>query len=393
MEVRLALAAHAVLEDSSLTVTAVCRQFGVSRGSYYTYKARLEREGLPGLLPRSSRPKTSPNQTSPEMVETLCVKHDDLERDGWDAGALSVHDWLVLAGVPGVPSARTIHKILLAHGRATPTPAKRPRSSYRRFEAMAPNGMWQLDGHQTLLADGTVAVVLRFEDDHSRLLTGSRAAVSENGADTWKCLVAAMNRYGKPAVVLCDNGSAFTGRFRHGGGYADFEIRLALIGVSMSNSSPGHPQTCGKKEREWQTLEKWLAARPRATDLTELQHLIDAYDTLYNTRRPHQSLDGATPQQRYDATDKAVPDPENVRSRVTIHHRKLSSTGCTDLPGIRVGFGRGCAGMTVSYLIDFDQAIFYLHDQPLGRVDLNRAQFIGLPKTERIYHGITVSRT
>ena len=49
--------------------------------------------------------------------------------------------------------------------------------------------------------------------------------------------------------------------------------------------------------------------------------------------------------------------------------------------------------MTVSYLIDFDQAIFYLHDQPLGRVDLNRAQFIGLPKTERIYHGITVSRT
>ena len=72
MEVRLAVAAHAVLEDSSLSVTAVCRQFGVSRGSYYAYKARLEREGLPGLLPRSSRPKTSPNQTSGHGRNALC---------------------------------------------------------------------------------------------------------------------------------------------------------------------------------------------------------------------------------------------------------------------------------------------------------------------------------
>ena len=76
MEARLALAAHAVLEDSGLSVTAVCRKFGVSRGSYYTYKARLEAEGLEGLLPRSSRPATSPNRTGPEMVETLCLSLD-----------------------------------------------------------------------------------------------------------------------------------------------------------------------------------------------------------------------------------------------------------------------------------------------------------------------------
>jgi len=118
MEARLALAAHAVLEGSGLSVTAVCAQFGVSRGSYYTYKARLEAQGLEGLLPRSSRPGSSPNRTGVEMVETVCLKHDELLAEGWDAGARSVHDWLARAGVAGVPSARTIHKILLEHGRA-----------------------------------------------------------------------------------------------------------------------------------------------------------------------------------------------------------------------------------------------------------------------------------
>ncbi len=393
MEARLALAAHAVLEGSGLSVTAVCRQFGVSRGSYYTYKARLEAEGLQGLLPRSSRPGSSPNRTGAGMVETLCLKHDELLAAGWDAGARSVHDWLVRAGVEQVPSARTIHKILLAHGRATPTPAKRPRRSYRRFEAMAPNGMWQLDGHETPLADGTKAVVLRFLDDHSRMVVASRAAPGENGQDTWQCMVTAMNRYGKPAVVLCDNGTAFTARFQRGGGYSEFEVRLALIGVSMSNSSPGHPQTCGKKEREWQTLERWLAARARPETLDDLQVLLDTYDALYNTQRPHQALGGATPQERYDASDKAVPDPTTVRSRITLHHRKLSDTGGVDLPGVRVSFGRRWAGVTISYLIDLRHAVFFLDGEPLGHVDLDRARYIGLPRIPLTYHRITVERT
>lgn len=392
MEARLALAAHAVLEGSGLSVSAVCRQFGVSRGSYYAYKARLEAQGLEGLLPRSSRPLVSPNATSAEMVAVVCERHDELVMQGWDAGARSVRQWLLRAGVVGVPSARTVHKILLLHGRAHPSPAKRRHDSYRRFEAMAPNGMWQLDGHHTVLADGSTAVVLRFLDDHSRLITGSRAAVSENGLDTWQCMVGAMNRYGKPAVVLCDNGAAFTARFRRGGGYTDFEVRLALIGVSMSNSTPGHPQTCGKKEREWQTLEKWLLARPRAASVEELQRLLDAYDVLFNTARPHQALDGATPQERYEATPKAVPDPADLKTRVTLHHRKLSDVGGVDLPGVRVTFGRRWAGATITYLIDLDQAVFFLGDLPLGRVDLDRARYIGLPKTPLQYHRITVER-
>jgi len=49
--------------------------------------------------------------------------------------------------------------------------------------------------------------------------------------------------------------------------------------------------------------------------------------------------------------------------------------------------------VTISYLIDLNQAVFFLHDEPLGRVDLDRARYIGLPKTPLTYHRITVERT
>ena len=287
MEVRLAAAAHAALQGAAgTTVTAVCRELGISRERYYTYLRRMAEDGIEGLLPRSRRPSHCPTATSAEVIQTILDKHAWLVAEGWDSGARSVHDWLVSEGVV-VPSARTCHTILAKNGQTTPTPAKRPRSSYRRFEAMHPNGVWQLDGHETDLAAGT-AVVLRFQDDHSRAIMTSRAAASENGADTWACLVTGMNRHGKPAVVQCDNSSAFTGRLIKGGGYTEFEARLHRIGVAMINSSPGRPRTNGKKEREWQTLERWLRARPRARNLPELQRLLDLYDAVFTEQRPHQ---------------------------------------------------------------------------------------------------------
>ncbi len=65
----------------------------------------------------------------------------------------------------GAPSDRTIHRILAGHGRVKASPKKRRRDSYHRFEAAAPNGMWQLDGTKRALADGTVVCILRVIDD------------------------------------------------------------------------------------------------------------------------------------------------------------------------------------------------------------------------------------
>jgi transposase InsO family protein len=101
--------------------------------------------------------------------------------------------------------------------------------------------------------------------------------------------------------LLSDNGLAFTGK--HRGRMVELERHLAALGITSIASTPRHPQTCGKSERLHQTLQKWLAARPPADTLAQLQDLIEEYRQIYNHRH-HQSLGGHTPQQRYDARPK-----------------------------------------------------------------------------------------
>lgn len=54
----------------------------------------------------------------------------------------------------------TIWRILSARGFVTPQPHKRPKSSWQRFVADAPNERWQLDNTHYRLADDTDVEVL-----------------------------------------------------------------------------------------------------------------------------------------------------------------------------------------------------------------------------------------
>ncbi|TDD48294.1 transposase [Kribbella antibiotica] len=366
MEVRFAIGALVVLDEVPRgAVSRLCREYGISRDTFYRYRAQLEAEGLQGLLPKSRRPHRSPNATPPEVVELLMAKHHELVADGWDGGAMSVRDWLRVGGVEGLPSVRTVHKILTAHGCVEATPAKRPHSSYRRFEAMSPNGMWQIDGTEWRLASGAKVVIVRVIDDHSRKILSTLAADGETGPSVWECMKTALDRHGKPVVVLSDNGAAFSIRRRWPGAYSEFEARLARIGVYHATCAPYHPQTCGKKERDWKPLKKWLDARPPAITMADLQRLLDGYDVIFNTQRPHQGIAGKTPDQRYFATPKAGPDPDQPPSpRTTLTRHTACAKGRINIyGGYRISLGREWAGAHLHVLHDnLHVVVFHGHD-------------------------------
>lgn len=363
MDIRIAIAAFEAVDDGSASVSRVCRQLGISRDTFYRYRGRLEAEGFPGLLPRSTRPRSSPGETPPEMVELILAKRAALEKDGWDHGARSVHSRLKRAGVD-VPSARTVHRVLVRAGLVESQPAKRPRSSFKRFEHPAPNACWQLDGTEWVLADGREACILRLTDDHSRLILASRAAPAENTVEAWALMETALVRHGRPVMLLSDGGSAFSSR-RTTGGISVFEQRLRDQGINPVVSSPRHPQTCGKKERDWQPLKRWLAAHPPATTLPKLQSLLDAYDVLFNTERPHQGIDGATPAERYTASAKAVPAPGPLAPPVSHTERQVRASGRVDLGNrFSVCLGHEWTGATVTVVRD-DLDIAVLHEGQL----------------------------
>jgi transposase InsO family protein len=68
----------------------------------------------------------------------------ELQAAGLDHGPVSIAARLSHEGFRP-PAFSTIRRILIAAGLITPEPKKRPKSSYRRFQADQPNECWQSD--------------------------------------------------------------------------------------------------------------------------------------------------------------------------------------------------------------------------------------------------------
>lgn len=301
----------AVRSSGDMPVAALCRKLGMSRQSFYKYRARYRSEGLDGLEERSRRPLRSPKSLSPMIEDAIVELRKRLCEDGLDAGPGSIRWYLGRDGNISPPSEATIWRVLTRRGMITPQPAKRPKASLRRFEADHPNQRWQADHTGFELADGTEVQILNIIDDHSRLLVASVAAPTIGKEVLWGAFSAAGATWGLPSSCLSDNGLVFSGKLR--GFEVDFEIRLREAGIKPITSRPFHPQTCGKVERFQQTLKKWLRAdRRHIATIHQLNAALEDFADIYNYRRPHRGIGRATPAERFGASPPAGPSPEPV---------------------------------------------------------------------------------
>jgi Integrase core domain len=130
---------------------------------------------------------------------------------------------------------------------------------------------------------------------------------------------------------LTDNGSCYSNRHRPDHRPAAFEANLAALGCQSIASTPYHPQTCGKIERLWQTLKKWLRAReavhgPYRT-LNALNRDLAAFAEYYNTRRPHRALGGRTPAVVFAATVRARPVDRPLPAKTQLYRSHASTAG------------------------------------------------------------------
>jgi transposase InsO family protein len=291
--------------SKELSVTDAAAQYGYSRQHLHRLVARYREGGLDAVEPRSRRPKSSPQATEDKVRDFIVRTRLELTAAGWDAGPVTIAWHLEQAGLH-VPSTSTIRRILHAAGLVTPEPRKRPRSSYRRFEAAQPNECWQSDfTHWALDGGAADAEIINWLDDHSRYLLGCSAWAPVTGKVVVDTFLQASNAHGLPASTLTDNGRVYTARF--GGGRNAFEYLLAALGITQKNGHPFHPQTQGKVERFHQTQKRWLAAQPPAATLAVLQDQLDVFREHYNEHRPSRALQRSTPGQAYRALPKAAP--------------------------------------------------------------------------------------
>ena len=115
-----------------------------------------------------------------------------------------------------------------------------------------------------------------------------------NTMDTSFCLEAlneAIARYGPPDIMNTDQGSQFTSDV--------FTDRLKDAGIRISMDGKGAWRDNIFVERLWRSV-KYEEVYLKAYDSVSVaRESISSYLSFYNTRRPHSSLDGMTPEQFY----------------------------------------------------------------------------------------------
>lgn len=361
-----------------------CRENGVNRRTFYRHRARIEAEGR--WVQRSRRPKHSPN-ASPELVvgEVLRLRRDLAP----DNGADPIRDrLLVLAAEQGwsgqgltVPSRATINRILDRHGLLVKNPKKRPRASWRRFSYARPRDCYQIDATEVRLANGEKVVVFDVLDDCTRLLVACHAALAETGDAAITAITKAKDAFGAPAIVLCDNGTAFTTRWIGGPttkkpAPGKFTRTVTAWNTRLIHSSPYHPQTCGKVERHHQTLKRWLAHQTtRPQTLAQLQTQLTTYQAYYNIERTHTALRRQTPRQAWDnAESHGGPNNMPRQTDANLHENlKVARNGIVDLgTNIRINLGTKHAEQTINIVIDHNRATAYALDgNPIGYIHID----------------------
>lgn len=150
-------AVTAFVAGEPVNVAKLCRDTGVSRKTFYKWAARYRGEGLAALEERSRRPLSSPARTPEWAEDAIVALRGELAAAGLDHGALTLRWHLVdrstLEGLV-VPSVATIHRVLVRRGLVEPQPRKRPKASWHRFEAPAPNEYWQIDAMEWAIRSG-----------------------------------------------------------------------------------------------------------------------------------------------------------------------------------------------------------------------------------------------
>ena len=101
----------------------------------------------------------------------------------------------------------------------------------------------------------------------------------------------ALARHGTPEIFNTDQGSQFSS--------TDFIKVLAGREIKISMDGKGAWRDNVFVERLWRTIKYEEAYLRAYASVAEARASIGRYLAFYNTRRPHSSLDGKTPDQTY----------------------------------------------------------------------------------------------
>ena len=264
-----------IMREHELSITKQAKALRISRGSVYYLPRPVSASDL-ALMNQIDRLHTQFPFAGTRMLRRL------LAADGSKVGRRHVKTLMNRMGI----------EALYRRPRTTkPEPGHKIYPYLLRgIEITQPNQVWAMDITYIPMARGFVylAVVL---DWFSRRVLSWRVSITMEAAFCVETLEEALAKHGKPEIFNTDQGSQFT--------CAAFTGALASHGIAISMDGKGAWRDNVFVERLWRSV-KYEEVYLKAYDsVSEARTSIGRYLDFYNRRRPHASLDDATPDQAY----------------------------------------------------------------------------------------------
>jgi transposase InsO family protein len=277
--------------EEGFPVRQVAREMGVGLSTLGKWVRVYREQGEAGL---KSHPRRSGSHRS-KVAPAVKTKVVELKRRHPDLGIQKISHFLrraLFLPVSRETVRRTLHEQQLLKKRK-PKPRRNPPKP-RFFERSTPNQMWQTDIF-TFRLGGKNAYLIGFMDDFSRYMVGAdifRSQTAEHVLEVYRTAVA---EYGVPKELLSDQGRQYSS-WR---GTTRFEAELRKDRIHHIKSRPHHPMTLGKIERFWKTIWEEFLVRAQFDSFESAQERIRLWVKHYNHQRPHQSLEGLCPADRF----------------------------------------------------------------------------------------------
>jgi transposase InsO family protein len=261
-------------DGEGASVSEICTATQIPRRTFYNWRHRYHEGGLERLL--TDKPKIA--NTIHRTPEEVVAKASQLRLEtGWCpqkiAGYLTKQNMEI--------SHMTAYRIIRQAGLNHPLTKPRTKRTYRRWQRMHPNSLWQCD--LKLVPPRWLMGIL---DDHSRFVPGSDLFDEGTAENVIWLFDRAVHEYGKPRETLTDHGSVFWSVRR---GESSFDRYCEQQGIKHILGGIGKPTTQGKIERWFRTYDQEHGRFPLHRKFIE----------YYNYERPHMALNYSTPAEVY----------------------------------------------------------------------------------------------
>ncbi len=266
---------------------------------------RYRRKGLPGLLDKKPYRKGVQALTAEQAATVIALKKEVPERSLDRLIRIAEATQLV---EPGVLRRSTVHRLLQQEGLSARPASESDTKDLDRFEAVAPNDLWQSDMRVgPWLPDPDRPGKARrtklfcFLDDHSRKLLHGRFSFAEGLPELELVFRLCLEKYGVPTRVYYDNAKVYrAGHMRH---------IVATLGIhAIVHTTAYRPEGHGKIEAFNRLAKAAFIAEVKASSIRTLDELNEAFvawmDLEYN-RRVHGET-GQTPDERWRAGIDAI---------------------------------------------------------------------------------------